>query len=203
MSKEIRSRLFSQQEIKYLIAEYQKFEATKLAVKFNKKYKRDITANQLKFFFKNNKITCGRTGRFEKGSTPWSKGTVGLAKPNSGSFSKGDLVWNRKPVGTERENPDGYIIIKTAEPSTWEFKQRVMWETHFGKIPAGHFVRIKNGSRSDFGIDDLCLVSAKESMYLSHLNFASAKKELQPVMLTLARIQAKESELKQTNQRVA
>jgi len=198
MKHKIKSKLFTFSEIEYLIETYQRIDINKLTEAFNKKHNRSIKKSQLRAFFKNHKITCGRTGCFEKGNIPWTTGMAGkgILKPNSGCFKKGMTPMCHRPVGSERINVYGYIEIKTAEPAEWDAKHRVVWMKHYGSIPKGHNVRMRDGNKLNIDIDNLCLVSNSEHMFLNQLGFVSAAKEIQPVIMTLAKVKSKVCQLR-------
>ena len=70
-------------------------------------------------------------------------------------FKKGLVPHNAKPIGYERINKEGYVEVKTKEPRTFEFKHRLIYEQHFGKIPKGYNVNFKDGDRSNFDPSNL------------------------------------------------
>lgn len=199
MEYKIKSKLFTFSEIEYLVSTYQRIDINKLTEVFNKKYNRSMKKSQIRSFLKNHKITCGRTGCFEKGNIPWTVGVAGkgIIKPNSGSFKKGITPMCHRPVGSERINVDGYIEIKIAEPATWHAKHRVVWMKSYGSIPKGHNIRMRDGNKLNIDIDNLCLVSNSEHMILNQLGFVSAAKEIQQVMMTLAKVKSKAYQLRQ------
>ena len=121
---------------------------------FIDKFKWNITLGQIKNSIRRYHLNTGRTGRFEKGHIPCSKGC------KKWWF----IPQNWRPVGAERINLDGYIEIKIEAPKTsrqWKPKHRVIWEQENGKIPQGYVVMFKDGDKLNTDIDTLMLVSRK------------------------------------------
>ena len=111
---------------------------------------------------------CGRNGRIQKGEKPWNKGVTGYMGANKTSFKKGQTPWKTRPVGSERIcSKDGYILIKTAEPSVWRHKHNVLWERHHGEIPKHHIVRFLDGNKLNVVIENLQLVSRAANAVLN------------------------------------
>lgn len=138
-------------------------ERKALTENVNLKFNTKLTVDQIKALCTRKGWKTGRNGFFAKGSKPWNTGTKGVVKPNSGNFRKGQVSWNHKPIGHERIcSKDGYILIKTAEPRTYEHKHRVIWVQHHGAIPDDHVVMFKNMDRTDCRIENLILLSRSE-----------------------------------------
>ena len=92
-----------------------------------------LTEGQISGFKYSHNIWSGtHGGRFEKGQQSHNKGKKvspeQYEKMKATMFKKGDKPANIKPVGSEREDIDGYIKIKIAEPNKWQHKHRVIWE---------------------------------------------------------------------------
>ncbi|MFF1538346.1 HNH endonuclease signature motif containing protein [[Kitasatospora] papulosa] len=128
---------------------------------FNEHFQLDLTLAQIKAFKKNNKISSGLNGRFEKGHVPFNKGKKGLCQGGVETlFKKGHKPHNYVPVGSERVNGDDYVDIKVADPNRWRGKHLIVWEEHTGReVPKGYVVIFGNGNRRDFDPDNLILVS--------------------------------------------
>ena len=131
---------------------------------FIKRFGIYITRSQISAYIKNNHLSTGRTGRFEKGNIPYNKGVHSCPKGcEKGWFKKGQTPPNHREVGEERINVDGYIEIKVAEPNKWRLKHRVVWEKENGPIPEGYIVILKDGNRLNTDVDNLML--AKRSWH--------------------------------------
>lgn len=83
--------------------------------------------------------------------------------------------WNcvlSKPIGSE-SNPDrnGLVRIKVSEKQ-WVYKQRYIYEQHYGKIPKGYKVVFLNGDKTDYSIENLAIAPYKDvlQVYGQELN---------------------------------
>jgi hypothetical protein len=124
------------------------------------KFKRnDINQTNISALCKRKGWSTGRSGCFEKKQTPWNLGKKGYMGPNVTTFKKGNRPSNWKPLGTERTNKDGYIEIKTKEPKTWKFKQRVIWEKENGSVKKGHIIIFLDGDKENSDIANLYQIS--------------------------------------------
>jgi len=115
--------------------------------------------------------TLGLAYRFQKGMTPWNKGTHWTAGGRSAEtrFKKGNYSkrWDREAycVGALRINSDGGLDIKIKEGlRAWEPMARYVWRTERGPIPEGGVVRTANGDPHDTRIENLRLGSRVELM---------------------------------------
>lgn len=131
-----------------------------------------LTLNQIKAYKKNHHISSGLDGRFTKGLVPANKGVKMpkevYTKVSGTMFKKGHIPANHKPVGCERiDIKDGYILVKTKEPKTWELKHRVIWEQHYGPIPKGKCLIFLNGDKTDVRIDNLVLIDRKVNVRIN------------------------------------
>lgn len=95
---------------------------------------------------------------FKKGSVPWNKGYKrrGLryayhTKPNEGKFKPGNRPKNWLPVGTitirfDTTTGNPYHLIKIAEPKSWQYLARHVWEETRGReIPPGFLIYHMDG----------------------------------------------------------
>lgn len=140
----------------------------KLTNLFNEHFKLVLSLDQIKGFKKNNKISSGLDGRFNKGCTPFNKGKkkywIGGEKTQ---FKAGNRPHNYKPIGTERVNGDDYVDIKIEDPNKWKGKHILTWEYHNGPVPKGCVIIFGDGNRRNFDLDNLIMISRKQ---LSTLN---------------------------------
>jgi hypothetical protein len=119
----------------------------------------DVTRAQIISFRKNHGIRSGRTGHFEKGHEPWSKGRKIGSKGNSRKtqFKKGARAHNRIGPGHERIcKRTGYVILIVAEENPWSGastrpvqKHRWLWEQANGPVPEGHVLKSLDGDRTN------------------------------------------------------
>lgn len=124
--------------------------------------------------------------RFSKGHIPPNKGKKvspeAYEKMSVTMFKKGQVPINHREVGSERVNRDGYIEIKVAEPNKWRQKQRMVWESHNGKIPAGMNIQFKNHNTQDCRIENLYMISKAEQMRTENSLMARYPKEIRDVI---------------------
>lgn len=106
----------------------------------------DATPARLHSLRKREGWKTGRTGQFDKGTVPWSKGKKLPFNPNSAvtQFKKGQLPHNHRGPGHESIGDDGYVWIVTDQrnpwtgASTWRVhKHRWLWEQANGPVPEG------------------------------------------------------------------
>lgn len=163
----------------------------------NAKFQTDFSYDQIKGLCTRKKQKTGRTGCFEKGNIPPNKGTKGLTGANKTSFKKGRPTWNARPIGYERIcSKDGYVLVKTAEPSVFKHKHRIIWEKEKGQIPEGYVVAFKNMDRTDCRIENLMLMSKANMATYSKLYVKKANSETNETCLLMAQLNTRRSELK-------
>lgn len=158
---------YTKEQKEFLINNNYMKTAKELAEMFNKKFKMNLTPQNIKTFRGNHKLNSGLTGKFEKGNVPFNKGTKGLMKANKTSFKKGNIPSNHKKVGYERINVDGYIEIKVKEPNIFKLKHRVIYEQYYGKIPKGHKVIFADGNKLNIDPNNLILVTNSEELIMN------------------------------------
>ena len=167
-----------------------------LAEKVNTIFGTAFSVDQIKSLCTRKKWNSGRTGCFEKGSRPWNTGTKGLTSANKTSFQKGRPTWNAKPIGYERIcSKDGYILIKTAEPSVFELKHRMVWEKDKGPIPEGYVVAFINQDKTDCRIENLILMSKAEMVRYSQSYYKLATPDSNEACLLMAKLKNKKHQL--------
>lgn len=142
-----------------------------------------MTPEQVRTFRKNHKILSGRTGRFEKGNVPYTKGKrieefmspEGIRNASRTRFRKGSQPHNWLPVGTIAPKSDGYLWIKTSEPDKWMQYQRWIWLQAGRPIPEGCYVTFLDGNNRNFDLGNLAVVTKGENaeMTTRHLRFGS------------------------------
>jgi len=191
----IRSVLFNQEQVKWIVSNYGPYGRKELTKKFNTVFGTNISLTQMISFVKNNRINSGRTGHFPKGNVPWCTGTKGLCKPNSGSFAKGHIPHNHQPVGTERINGDGYQDVKIADPSVWRAKHILLWEEANGPLPKGHNVRFIDGDKNNICLSNLIEVSDSEHIFMNINELSKQPPELRESVIALSRLQSKTATL--------
>ncbi len=159
----------------------------------NQKFKTKYTYNQIRAYYKNHKYKSGIDTRFKKGQESHNKGKKGLYYPGCEKtwFKKGNIPENYRPIGSERINADGYIEIKTRNPNTWDFKHRVVWEKHNGKIPDKHVVVFLDSNQLNTSIENLKLISQQELLTMNRHGLFSESADLTKVGATVAKLKCK------------
>ncbi|WP_342557323.1 HNH endonuclease signature motif containing protein [Lysinibacillus sp. FSL P4-0201] len=163
----------------------------------NQEFQLNINMNQLKACLTNHNIKSGRTGQFEKGSTPVNKGTKGLYNVggNRTSFKKGDTPKNYKPVGTERIDRDGYVLIKVSDSGTWHerwrHKHKVVWEKANGPIPKGHVLIFLDQNKLNISLENLQLITRAQLARMNQNKLFHLDPELTKTGVVIANIYTK------------
>ena len=150
-----------------------------IAEEFNRRFNDDIPVRTVKSYISNNKLNTGRTGRYEKGHVPWSKGRElspeRYARAAATMFKKGQSPPNKAKIGDESIDKYGYTWVKVSdfpyEPGNprknWKLKQRLIWEQAHGPIPEGMRIIFLDGDKTNLVLDNLAMVPQK---VLSRLN---------------------------------
>ena len=189
---------YSQEQLDFIQSNCS-MERKSLAEKVNTIFGTTYSVDQIKSLCTRKKWNTGRTGYFQKGSTPPNKGTKGLTSTNKTSFKKGQITWNKKPVGYERIcSKDGYVLIKTEEPNLFELKHRVVWEKANGSIPENHVVAFKNQDRTDCRLENLILMSKGEMVRYAQSFQKLANTENNESCLLMAKLKNKKHQLQKS-----
>lgn len=135
---------------------------------FNERFTPPVRLTQIQGYLKNNNITTGGTGRFEKGIVPANKGKPGktTGRMAETQFRKGNMPANHKPIGTEsvRNNykkGQKYVYVKVAEPNQWRMKHILEWEKHHGPVPKGKIIIFLDGNVLNADIGNLMMIDRK------------------------------------------
>jgi len=119
-----------------------------LADLINEEFSINWNRLQVKNYKQNHKLgSSGLTGYYTIGSTPQNKGKKGEYFPGceKGWFQKGRTPTNHKPIGSERiDSKDGYTLIKTAEPGTWELNIKCCGKRCRGRYSSMHLITGKH-----------------------------------------------------------
>lgn len=189
------SRIFTPGQLKFIKSGYRKWNPEELAIRLNKKFGTNFTAQQVRSRVHNQRIQSGRDCRFKKGHTPANKGIKGIFIPNSGQFRKGHFPNNVKPLGHERIDSDGYVWVKVAEPNPYtgamtRYKQKsqIVWEAAHGKVTMGHNLVYLDGDKRNCSLQNLALVSDAELVRMNQMRVSDFPAELRPSILAVARL---------------
>lgn len=136
-------------------------------------------------------IRKNTTKRFQKGNTPWNKGIKGSIPNNKTSFKKGLIPQNTRKEGDTRLNKEGYILVKVAHRK-WIRKHRLIWEQAHGEIPKGYVIRIKDGNKENFSLENMELITFADNMRLNTIHRLPA--ELKQTIRLLKKLKKKINE---------
>ena len=182
---------YEQEHIDFIKA-HQGASAREMAELFTEHFNIHVTKNQMKGVMYRNNISSGKTGRFEKGHIPNSKGQkmskeqYEKCKPTM--FKKGHIPKNHREIGSERITKDGYIERKIKEPNLWVLKHRLIYEEHYGKIPAGYSVIFGDGDKLNCDINNLILVSRSELLLMNRNKLIKKDSSLTKTGLNIAKL---------------
>nr|DAU70930.1 MAG TPA: homing endonuclease [Caudoviricetes sp.] len=182
---------YEQEHIDFIKA-HQGASAREMAELFTEHFNIHVTKNQMKAVMYRNNISSGKTGRFEKGNIPNSKGQkmskeqYEKCKPTM--FKKGHIPKNHREIGSERITKDGYTEVKIADPDVWKLKHRLIYEEHYGEIPAGYFVIFGDGDKLNFDINNLILVSRSELLLMNRNKLIKKDSSLTKTGLNIAKL---------------
>jgi hypothetical protein len=196
-----RRMLFSSEQIDFIRNEYPRMSQKQLTEAVNQRFGLQVTVSQVATFVTNHGITCGRTGCYAPGNTPWNDGAkgLGICKPNIGTFRPGNVPGNVRPIGAERIcSKDVYVMVKVAETNPFtghatRFKAKhvVDWETVNGRIPEGKILRFRDNDKTNTDPDNLVLIDRAEHLHLNRLGYSDMPDELRPSLLAVARLDVK------------
>lgn len=100
-----------------------------------------------------------------------------------------------KPIGYEWVRDDGLILIKVAEPSVWIYKQRYIYEKHYGKLKKGEMVIFLDGDRNNYDIDNLKAVTTREYLFARNKGLLSDDKDITRTSMLLGKMYYKTKEI--------
>ena len=166
------NRTWTYNEEQYLITHYATTSNVELAKTLSKKNADRVMAKAKRLGLKKSrqflKESCQQrenSGKFKKGLIPHNKGKKlsedTKAKLVKTMFKSGNRPHNTLQVGAETQDKDGYVMVKIAEPSVWQYKHHVAYGE---PVPTGHKVIFLDGNKYNFERGNLQLVSNAELM---------------------------------------
>jgi len=164
-------KAYSEELVQFIENNRLKHNINKLCEMIYKKFDKEITPKTLrKYFYRHNltykKQLCRR----------WN-------------------ATNSKPIGTESEpDQNGLVRIKINEKQ-WVYKQRYIYEQHYGKIPKGYKVVFLNGDKTDYSIENLAIAPNKDVLFVYGQELNSKDAEVTKLGLQVARLINKTKEL--------
>lgn len=194
---------YSEEQKEFIITNNYGKYSKELAEMFNQYFNTNITAKEIVYFRKNNKLNSGLTGQFKKGNVPHNKdkkqveyiSQEAIEKTKETRFKIGNKPKNYRPVGSERITKDGYIEVKVADPNKWETKNKIIYKRYFGDIPKGHKVIYADGNKLNNDINNLILVSDNEELIMNRYRLRTEDIELTKTGYLIAKVIDKTNEL--------
>ena len=194
---------YSEEQKEFIIANNYGKYSKELAEMFNQHFNTNITAKEIAYFRRNNKLNSGLTGQFKKGNVPHNKdkkqveymSKEAIERTKETRFKKGNKPKNYRPVGSERITKDGYIEVKVADPNKWETKNKIIYKQYFGDIPKGHKVIYADGNKLNNDINNLILVSNNEELIMNIYRLRTEDIELTKTGYLIAKVIDKTNEL--------
>lgn len=159
---------------------------------FNKKYATELSLKAIASSMKRYGAKTGNTGRFVKGQVSHNKGKKMspelYEKCKATMFKKGNIPPQYRPVGSERDDKDGYIEIKVADPNKWELKHKHIYEEAYGEVPKGYKVIFLDGDKRNFDLNNLKCISQAENLYLNRYKLRFKDKDLTETAVNMAKL---------------
>lgn len=195
------SKLWPPEVVEVLLEVYQGHTYQQTIDLLKERTGREYTRAQLKSYYANHKLNSGMTGRFEKGSTPWTKGKKwseymspeAQERSRQTCYDHAHIPDNVVPVGTIRKTKDGYLIKKVQERGyqwdRWKLLHRLVYEEHFGPIPDGMIVSFKDLNKENCEPDNLYLLTLGENAQMNKRGYRSENPEITEVGLTAVRLE--------------
>ena len=187
---------YSEEQKEFIITNNYGKYSKELAEMFNQYFNTNITAKEIAYFRKNNKLKSGLTGQFKKGNVPHNKykkqveymSKEAIERTKKTRFKKGNKPKNYRPVGSERITKDGYIEVKVADPNKWETKNKIIYKQYYGDIPKGHKVIYADGNKLNNDINNLILVSDNEELIMNKHKLRTENIELTKTGYLIAKV---------------
>ena len=187
---------YSEEQKEFIITNNYGKYSKELAEMFNQHFNTNITAKEIAYFRRNNKLNSGLTGQFKKGNVPHNKdkkqveymSKESIERTKKTRFKKGNKPKNYRPVGSERITKDGYIEVKVADPNKWETKNKIIYKQYFGDIPEGHKIIYADGNKLNNDINNLILVSDNEELIMNKYKLRTENIELTKTGCLIAKV---------------
>lgn len=181
---------YTPEMLDFLRDNYPLLAIKELTKAFNKHFDETKSLSAIKGVVVKHGILSGRDGRFKKTFKPWNKGMKGWSAGGASvdtRFKKGHRQMNYRPVGSTRTcSKDGYLVIKTADPSTWRFAHLVLWEKHNGKVPDDCSVTFRDNDKTNVTIENLMLIKKSQSAVMAKMGLRTVPAEAKESAMLLA-----------------
>lgn len=155
-------KAYSEELVQYIEENRMKYNINKLCEMIYKEFGKKITAKALrKYFYRHNltykKQLCRR----------WNN-------------------TNSKPIGFESPPDKNGLVRVKINKKQWVYKQRYIYEQHYGKIPKGYKVVFLNGDKTDYRIENLSIAPNKDVLLVYSLELNSKNAEVTKLGLQVA-----------------
>lgn len=167
--RQIKSRLFNQEQITWLRENYNTILVSDLVARMNEKYRADFTDKQVYRFCRThwgNSVFNGKPNRgwFSKDHEPWHKGTRGTGvhkgKRRIKRTAKEYFDSVTAKDGEKRVDINGLTWLKVG--GEWVVKHRYLYAEHYGvELGHGDIVLFKDGDNRNFAIDNLVRIDRR------------------------------------------
>ena len=164
---------------------------------FNARFDPPITQIKLENYIRMNRLSTGRTGRFQKGQPNPYKGKPRpphWKRPMTG-IKNGMEYQMYKPIGSTRKTKGGYVEVKAADSRRWKLLHRLVWEKEHGPVPSGHVVIFGDGNKSNVCLENLLLVSRAQLAMLNKFNLLGKSSEITKTGIIAANLRLKMAKL--------
>lgn len=111
-----------------------------------------------------------------------------------------NVNFNEKPIGYESTRKDGMTKIKVGNKK-WVYKQRYIWEQHYGELPEDCMIIFLDCDRSNYNIDNLMAVKTREYNYIKNKGLLSDNAELNKTALLSAKLDYKTKDIEKLNRK--
>ena len=168
--------LFSEKEKKYFIENIKGKSAKEFQQKFNKKFNKNITVEQIMWYKKNHNIRSEMLFNFKKGHIPQNYQKIGVEK---------NRLINNKHIT--------YIKINK---HNWVNKARYLYEKQNGKLNNNEIIIFADGDSSNYDINNLIKLNREEfsTMYQQKLLFDNEELTKTGILTAKLIIKTKEKE---------
>lgn len=188
---------YTEEQDQFLIDNVKGITLNELRRRFNEKFNLSLSEPAISNRKVKLNIQSGIVGgQFEKGHIPFNRDKKWddyMSKEKQENcrkttFKKGNVPGNHREVGSERINVEGYIEVKIAEPSKWDYKHRIVYEEAYGKIPKGCKIIFADSNKLNCNLDNLLLVTCSELARLNQNGLIKDNADLTKAGLNLTKL---------------
>ena len=190
------TKLYPREVREYIRDNYIGCAGNEMAAKLNQIFGTAYSGEQIRTYYKNNRLNSGLTGCFLKGHTPGDPIQKGEHLSRETEFKKGSMPHNHLPVGTETVHTDGYLYRKIQEPNIWRSVHRLIWEEANGEVPADMVISFLDGDRSHVELNNLILVSRAQNAVMNQKSLRSEISDITKTGVLVADLYLKMGERK-------